>query len=57
MWLPVLICRKVAIYSDGDNIIIIIIIVGFLGFWCSVGYVGIMLVALVVISSLNVDGK
>ena len=28
MWLHVLICRKVAIYSDGDNIIIIII--GFL---------------------------
>ena len=33
MWLHVLISRKVAIYSDGDNIviIIIIIIIGFLG--------------------------
>ena len=31
MWLRVLTCRKVAIYSDGDNIIIIIIIIGFLG--------------------------
>ena len=29
MWLPVLINNKVAIYSDGDNIIIIII--GFFG--------------------------
>ena len=44
MWLRVLTSRKVAIYSDGDNIIIII---GFLGFWFSVGYVGITLVALV----------
>ena len=43
MWLRVLTSRKVAIYSDGDNIIII----GFLGFWFSVGYVGITLVALV----------
>ena len=31
MWLRVLISRKVAIYSDGDNIVIIIIIVGFFG--------------------------
>ena len=30
MWLHVLISRKVAIYSNGDNIIIIIVIVGFL---------------------------
>ena len=30
MWLRVLRSRKVAIYSDGDNIIIIIIIIGFL---------------------------
>ena len=30
MWLRVLTSRKVAIYSDGDNIIIIIIIIGFL---------------------------
>ena len=37
------------VYSDGDNIIIIIIIIGF-----SVGSVGI---SLVVIPSLNVDGK
>ena len=29
MWLRVLISRKVAIYSDGDKIIIIIIIIGF----------------------------
>ena len=29
MWLRVLRSRKTAIYSDGDNIIIIIIIVGF----------------------------
>ena len=31
MWFRVLRGRKVAIYSDGDNIIIIIIIIGFLG--------------------------
>ena len=31
MWLRVLISRKVVIYSDGDNIIIIIIIIGFFG--------------------------
>ena len=31
VWLYVLISRKVVIYSDGDNIIMIIIIVGFLG--------------------------
>ena len=30
MWLRVFRSRKVAIYSDGDNIIIIIIIIGFL---------------------------
>ena len=49
MWLLVLTSRKVAIYSDGDNIIIIIIIIiGFLGLsWFNVGYVGITLVALV----------
>ena len=71
MWLRVLTSRKDAIYSDRDNIIIII---GkkFLGLsWFCVGYVGITLVALVlrwhfvgsvgislvVIPSLNVDGK
>ena len=50
MGLRVLTSRKVAIYSDGDNIviIIIIIIIGFLGLsWFCVGYVGISLVALV----------
>ena len=31
MWLRVLTSRKIAIYSDGDNLIIIIIIIGFLG--------------------------
>ena len=31
MWLRVLTSPKVAIYSDGDNIIIIIIIIRFLG--------------------------
>ena len=47
MWLRVLTSRKVAIYNDGD-IIIIIIIIGFLGLGCFyVGYVGIILVALV----------
>ena len=30
MWLRVPTSEKVAIYSDGDNIIIIIIIIGFL---------------------------
>ena len=35
-------------YSTGNNIIIIIIVVGFLGLsWFCVGYVGIMLVVLV----------
>ena len=29
MWLRVLTGRNVAIYSDGDNIIIIIVIIGF----------------------------
>ena len=71
MWLRLLTSRKVAIYSDGD----IIIIIGFLVLrWFCVGYVGITLVALVlrwlrwyfagsdgisliVIPSLNVDGK
>ena len=54
MWLRILRSRKVAIYSDGDNIIIIIIIViGFLvsGLswfcWYYFGCVGITLVALV----------
>ena len=45
MWLRVLRSRKVAIYSDGDNIIIII---GFLGLswlcWYYVDCVGISLV-------------
>ena len=46
MWLRVLTSRKTAIYNDGDNIIIIII--GVLGLsWFCVGYVGITLVALV----------
>ena len=54
MWLRVLTNRNVAIYSDGDNIIIII---GFLGLtfklvlrwlrWYFVGCIGISLVALV----------
>ena len=47
MWLRVLTSRKTAIYSDGDNIIIIIFVIGFLGFWFSVGFVGITLVELV----------
>ena len=56
MWLHVLRSRKIAIYSDGDNIIIIII-TGFLGLrfklilswlrWYFVGCIGISLVALV----------
>ena len=56
MLLCVLRSRKVSIYSDGDNIIIIIII-GFLGLrfelvlrwlrWYFVGCIGILLVALV----------
>ena len=52
MWLRVFTNRKVAIYSDGDNIIIIIII-GFLVkslslfCWYYFGCVGITLVALV----------
>ena len=68
MWLRVLTSRKVAIYSDGDNIIIIIRFLGLrfkLRFaldmlilhwlrWYFVGSVGI---SLVVIPSLNVDGK
>ena len=36
MWLRVLISRKVAIYSDGDNIIIIIIIIMIVFFWFKV---------------------
>ena len=48
MWLRFLTSRKVAIYSNGD---IIIIIIGFLGLswfcWYYVGCVGITLVALV----------
>ena len=54
MWLRVLTSRKVTIYSDGDNIIIIIIIVvGFLVYglswfcWYYVGSVGNSLVVLV----------
>ena len=36
------------IYSDGDNIIIIVFIIGVLGLsWFCVGYVGITIVALV----------
>ena len=60
MWLRFLIRWKVVIYSDGDNIIIIIIVVGFLG-------LGFKLVLLVLLwwcwyfvgsyPSLNVDGK
>ena len=56
MWLRVLTSRKVTIYSDGDKIIIIIII-GFLDLrfnlvfrwlrWYFVGCIGISLVALV----------
>ena len=55
MWLRILTSRKVTIYSDGDDIIIIII--GFLGLrfklvlrslrWYFVGCIGISLVALV----------
>ena len=57
MWLRVLTSRKVAIYSDGDIIIIIIIIIGFLVYglswflrwlcWYCIGSVDITLVALV----------
>ena len=72
MWLRVLISRKVAIYSDRDNIIIIIIIIGFLGLRFKLRFcVGITLVVpilcwlhwhfvgilLVVIPLLNVAGK
>ena len=46
IWLRVLTSRKVAIHSNGDNINIFIII-GFLGFWFSVGFVGITLAVLV----------
>ena len=53
MWLHVLRSQKAAIYSDGDNIIIVII-VGFLGLRFKLVYVGI---TLVVIPSLNVDRK
>ena len=52
------------IYSDGDNIIIIIIIIGFLGLrfklvlrWLCWYFVGCIGISLVVIHSLNVDGK
>ena len=46
MWLRVLTSRNLAIYSNGD--IIIIIIIGFLVLsWICVGYVNIILVALV----------
>ena len=55
MWLRVLRSRNVTIYSNGDNVIIIII--GFLGLrfklvlrwlrWYFVGCIGISLVALV----------
>ena len=55
MWLLVLTSQKVAIYSDGDNIIIIIIIIGFFGLrfklilrWLCWYCVGISLVALVI---------
>ncbi len=54
MWMRVLTSRKVAIYSDVDNIIIII--VGFFGLML-VFYVGYVGISLVVIPSLNVDGK
>ena len=57
MWLRVLTSRKAAIYSNGNNIINIIIIIGFLGLkfklvlrwlrWYFVGSIGISLVALV----------
>ena len=58
MWLRVLTSRKAAIYSNGDNIIIIIIIIGFLGLsWLCWYYVGCVGISLVVIPSLNVDGK
>ncbi len=63
MWLRVPTSRKTAIYSDGDNIIIIIII-GFLGLrfklvlrWLCWYFVGCIGISLVVIPSLNVDGK
>ena len=61
MWLRVLTSRKVAIYSDGD-IIIIVIIIGVFRFklvlrWLCWYYVGCVSILLVVIPSLNVDGK
>ena len=50
MWLRVLRSRKASFYSDGDNIIIIIII-GFLGLsWFCVGYVGCVCISLVALS-------
>ena len=49
MWLRVLRSRKVTIYSDGDNIIIIIL--GFLGLgWFCVGYIGCVGISLVALS-------
>ena len=59
MWLRVLTSRKVAIYSDGDNIIIIIGVFRFkfVLSWLCWNYVGYVGISLVVIPSLNVDGK
>ena len=71
MWLRVLTSRKVAIYSDEDIIIIIIIVVmRFLGLslffftlvmlvlhWLRWYFIGSIGISLVVIPSLNVDGK
>ena len=54
MWLRVLTSRKVAIYSNGDIFIIIVVIrFKFVVFF----YVGCVGISLVVIPSLNVDGK
>ena len=63
MWLRVLTSQKTAIYSDGDDIIIIIIfVIGAFRFklvlrWLCWYYVGCVGITLVVIPSLNVDGK
>ena len=61
MWLRVLRSRNTAIYSDGDNFIIIIIIGVFrlklVLHWLCWYYVGFVGISLVVIPLLNADGK